>query len=51
MAQVSWDYTTVLNIVFLLLAGVLVWRFLRTGGLRMLKMMDKPLAEAHSHAD
>jgi len=36
---VSWDYTTWLNIVFLLLAGVLVIRFARTGGAMMLKMM------------
>ena len=26
------DYTTVLNIAFLLLAAALVWRFLHTGG-------------------
>jgi uncharacterized membrane protein YraQ (UPF0718 family) len=36
---VSWDYTTWLNIVFLLLAVVLVIRFTRSGGVMMLKMM------------
>ncbi|MBR7830917.1 permease [Actinospica sp. MGRD01-02] len=36
---VSWDYTTYLNIAFLLLAAVLAIRFLRTGGMMMLKMM------------
>ena len=36
---VSWDYTTYLNIAFLLLAAVLVVRFLRTGGVMMLRMM------------
>ena len=36
---VSWDYTTLLNIAFLLLAAVLVVRFVRTGGVMMLKMM------------
>jgi uncharacterized protein len=36
---VSWDYTTWLNIVFLLLAAVLILRFARTGGLAMLRMM------------
>jgi uncharacterized protein len=36
---VSWDYTTWLNIVFLLLALVLIIRFVRTGGRMMLKMM------------
>jgi hypothetical protein len=29
------DYTTRLNIVFLALAGLLVWRFLKTGGRAM----------------
>jgi uncharacterized protein len=36
---VSWDYTTWLNIVFLVLALVLIVRFVRTGGGMMLKMM------------
>ncbi|HEY0937309.1 MAG TPA: permease [Trebonia sp.] len=36
---ISWDYTTWLNIVFLILAAVLVTRFVRTGGLPMLRMM------------
>ncbi|HEX6449062.1 MAG TPA: permease [Trebonia sp.] len=36
---VSWDYTTWLNIVFLVLAAVLIIRFARTGGSAMLKMM------------
>jgi uncharacterized membrane protein YraQ (UPF0718 family) len=36
---ISWDYTTWLNIVFLLLAAVLIVRFVRSGGISMLKMM------------
>jgi uncharacterized protein len=36
---ISWDYTTYLNIVFLAVAALLVWRFFRTGGVMMLKMM------------
>jgi uncharacterized membrane protein YraQ (UPF0718 family) len=44
-ASVTWNYTTVLNIIFLTLAGVLVLRFVRTGGLPMLRMMDKPMGE------
>ena len=36
---VAWNYTTWLNIVFLVLAAVLVWRFVRTGGVPMLRMM------------
>jgi len=39
---VSWDYTTWLNIVFLILAAVLIARFARTGGSAMLKMMGGP---------
>jgi hypothetical protein len=38
-SSVSWNYTTWLNIVFLVLALALVWRFVRTGGVPMLRMM------------
>ena len=38
-ASVTFNYTTVLNIIFLALAGLLVWRFLQTGGPMMLRMM------------
>jgi hypothetical protein len=36
---VGWNYTTWLNIAFLLLAAILVIRFVRTGGVPMLRMM------------
>ncbi len=36
---VSWNYTTWLNIVFLVVAAVFVVRFVRTGGIGMLRMM------------
>lgn len=39
---IQWNYTTILNIIFLVLATILVIRFVRTGGLPMLRMMDKP---------
>jgi uncharacterized protein len=40
MATVSWNYTTYLNIVSLLLASTLTWRYFRKGGgWSMLKMM------------
>jgi uncharacterized protein len=49
-ADITWNYTTWLNIVFLGVAGLLVWRFLRTGGPEMLRMMNKPIpAQAHQH--
>ncbi len=38
-ASITWNYTTVLNIVFLALAGLLLIRFFKTGGRAMLKMM------------
>nr|WP_126594702.1 permease [Dictyobacter aurantiacus] len=47
---VHWNYTTVLNIIFLVLAALMVIRFLRTGGLSMLKMMNTP-AEQMDHHD
>jgi uncharacterized protein len=50
-ADITWNYTTWLNIVFLGLAAVMVWRFLKTGGPVMLRMMNKPVsAEAHQHS-
>jgi uncharacterized membrane protein YraQ (UPF0718 family) len=47
---VSWDYTTFLNIAFLLLAAVLVIRFVRSGGMMMLKMMGGAPDQGHEHA-
>jgi uncharacterized membrane protein YraQ (UPF0718 family) len=41
-AAITWNYTTWLNIVFLLLAVLLVWRFMRTSGPAMLRMMNRP---------
>jgi uncharacterized membrane protein YraQ (UPF0718 family) len=50
MAHVSWNYTSYLNIVFLLVAVVLVVRFARTGGRQMLAMMGGgPDDMAHHH--
>jgi hypothetical protein len=37
---ISWNYTTWLDIAFLVLAAMLVVRFTRTGGLPMLRMMN-----------
>ncbi len=42
---ISWNYTTWLNLGFLVLAGFLVVRFLRTGGPAMLRMMAEPQGE------
>src|SRR5580693_8373789 len=53
-AGISWNYTTWLNIAFLVLAAVLCVRFVKTGGLPMLRSMGgSPDAEddhcQHSH--
>jgi uncharacterized protein len=44
-ASITWNYTTILNLVFLAVAALLVARFLRTGGPEMLKMMSSPPAQ------
>jgi uncharacterized protein len=48
-ASITWNYTTWLNLAFLILAGLLVWRFLETGGLTMLRMMNRPADHGHAH--
>jgi uncharacterized membrane protein YraQ (UPF0718 family) len=40
-ATIAWNYTTWLNIAFVAVAAYLVWRFVRTGGVPMLKMMNR----------
>ena len=38
-ASITLNYTTVLNIIFLVIAGLLVARFFKTGGREMMRMM------------
>ena len=47
--SIRWNYTTILNLVFIALAAVLVIRFFRTGGPAMLKMMSSKGKEEHDH--
>ena len=47
--SLSLNYTTVLNVLFLGLAGALLIRAWRTGGFAMLAMMDRMPEHAHSH--
>jgi uncharacterized membrane protein YraQ (UPF0718 family) len=44
-ASIRWNYTTILNIVFLVLTGALLVRFATTGGAAMLKRMGGPPTE------
>jgi uncharacterized membrane protein YraQ (UPF0718 family) len=46
---ISWNYTTWLNIAFLILAAVLLVRFFRTGGRDMLRMMGGAPEAGHDH--
>jgi uncharacterized membrane protein YraQ (UPF0718 family) len=48
-ASITWNYTTWLNIAFLALALVLIWRFLRTGGPAILRMMNRPMHHGEMH--
>lgn len=48
-ASVSWNYTSVLNIAFLILTALIVIRFYKTGGRDMLKMMKEPAMDHSSH--
>ena len=50
-ASIQWNYTTVLNIIFLILAAALCYRFVRTGGIPMLNMMGGTPGEAGDHHD
>ena len=43
---IQWNYTTILNIIFFVLTCALLFRFFRTGGRKMLKMMDRPYEPA-----
>jgi hypothetical protein len=48
-SSITWNYTTILNIFFILLAVALIYRFVRTGGLPMLRMMDGGPDESVTH--
>jgi uncharacterized protein len=50
-AEISWNYTTWLNIAFAALAAVLVVRFVTTNGIPMLRMMGGSPDAEHEHHD
>jgi hypothetical protein len=49
-AAISWNYTTWLNIAFLVVAAILITRFATTGGLPMLRMMGGSPDTGHEHS-
>jgi len=50
-AAISWNYTTWLNIGFLVIAALLIARFISTGGLPMVRMMGGSPDAPHDHHD
>jgi uncharacterized membrane protein YraQ (UPF0718 family) len=53
-AAISWNYTTWLNIIFLVVAALLVVRFVTSGGLPMVRMMGgspDPPRDHHDHRE
>lgn len=50
-AEISWNYTTWLNVIFLVIAAALVVRFITSGGLPMLRMMGGSPDAPHDHHD
>lgn len=46
---INWNYTSWLNIIFLFFASILTYRFVKSGGLSMLKMMDKSDMDMKHH--
>ena len=49
--SVTWDATTFLNIAVLVVIALLLVRFLRTGGVAMLRMMDMPADQMTHNAE
>lgn len=46
---ITWNYTTWLNLIALLVSALLLWRFLRTGGPMMLRMMNRTGSAGEGH--
>ena len=50
-ATISWNYTTWLNIAFLVIAAILIARFVTSGGLPMVRMMGGPPDDGRDRHD
>jgi uncharacterized membrane protein YraQ (UPF0718 family) len=48
---IHWNYTSVLNVLFLVLAALLFVRFFRTGGPAMLRMMGSSASEGRNRSN
>ena len=49
--QPAWNYTSFLDIAFLVLMAVMAWRFFTTGGPGMLRAMSQPGGGGHAQMD
>ncbi len=49
VSGISLNYTTVLNVIFLIFALIMLTRFFKVGGYTMLKMMNEPEISEHEH--
>jgi uncharacterized membrane protein YraQ (UPF0718 family) len=49
LSNITWNYTTLLNIIFLVIAAILLIRFFKTNGPGMLIMMRGSPQENHAH--
>jgi hypothetical protein len=49
--SIRWNYTSILNVLFLGLAVLLLVQFLQTGGPEMLRMMNSPKFGGHHQSD
>jgi uncharacterized membrane protein YraQ (UPF0718 family) len=50
--SIHWNYTSILNLIFLAVSAALLWRFLKTGGPAMMRMMNEapsPNAQHQHH--
>src|SRR5487761_516011 len=50
-APPAWNYTSFLDLVFIALIAVMLWRFLTTGGPQMIRAMSQPGGGGHAHVD
>jgi uncharacterized membrane protein YraQ (UPF0718 family) len=46
--SITWNYTSMLDLLALALSAILVWRFMRKGGPEMLAHMEAPAGDGHA---
>lgn len=46
---IGWNYTSWLDLIAIAASALLFWRFVKTGGPEMLRMMERPAEQGHAH--